>query len=72
MSEGQDEIPYALTSVPSPPVLQGQSEFIKLLSLFISFCSSDDIFFSTAASSQEKTKGFTIQEQSPSLSCGWK
>lgn len=45
VSEGQDKIPYAPTSVPSPPVLQGWSECIELLSLFILFCSSDDIFF---------------------------
>lgn len=71
MSKGQDKVLRGLNSVPSPLVLQGWSKCTELLPLFILFCSSDDIFF-TAASFQGKTKGFAIQQQSPSFSCGCK
>lgn len=59
MSEGPDKVLHAFTSVPSPLVLQGWSECTELLPLIILVCSSDD-------------KGLSIQQQSPSLSCGCK
>lgn len=66
MSEGQDKVLRALTSVPRPLVLQGWSECTELLPLFILVCSSDDIF-STAASSQKK-KNYLLSSNHPLVS----